>query len=115
MKRTAFVVALALAPAAASAETWMVVEGADGKMKGVWTVTAAGPTINGVATMKNGRGMAVGYKIAGSAQGGNYVLQRVDPSDGVACVYVGKPAGKTIAGTAKCGRDSAQWKASKTN
>lgn len=116
MKRIALVSALALVPAAACAETWMVVEGADGKVKGSWIVTAAGPALNGAATMKDGRGVAVSYKVAGNNQGGNYVIQRVSPSDGLACTYVGKAAGpKAINGTAKCGRDSAPWKAVKTN
>lgn len=116
LNRATFAFVLALAPVAASAETWMVVEGADGRMKGSWTVTVAGPVVNGAAAMKDGRGMAISYKIAGNAQGGNYVLQRVAPSDGVACDYVGKAAGpKAINGTAKCGRASAPWKAVKTN
>lgn len=116
MKRIAFAIALALVPAAASAETWMVVEGADGKVKGAWTVTVAGPTVNGVAAMKDSRGMTIAYKIVGTAQGDNYVLQRVSPSDGVACDYIGKAAGpKAINGTAKCGRASAPWKAVKSN
>lgn len=116
MKRIAFATALALVPAAASAETWMVVEGADGKTKGAWTVTVAGVAVNGAATMKDGRGVTISYKIAGNAQGGNYVLQRVAPSDSVACDYIGKAAGpRAIHGTAKCGRASAPWKAVKTN
>lgn len=116
MKRIAFAAALALVPAAASAETWMVVEGADGKVKGAWTVTVAGAIVNGAATMKDGRGMTISYQIAGNAQGGNYALQRVSPSDGVACDYIGKAAGpKAINGTAKCGRVSAPWKAVKAN
>ena len=116
MKRIAFATALALIPAAASAETWMVVEGADGKVKGAWTVTVAGAAVNGAAAMKDGRGVTISYKIAGNAQGGNYVLQRVATSDGVACDYVGKSAGpKAINGTAKCGRVSAPWKAVKAN
>lgn len=116
MKRAALALVLALAPATASAETWMVVEGADGKMKGSWTVTVAGASVNGAAAMKDGRGVAISYKVAGNAQGGNYVLQRIAPSDGVACDYVGKAAGpKAINGVAKCGRASAPWKAVKTN
>ncbi|MCC0003787.1 MAG: hypothetical protein H6872_01030 [Methylobacteriaceae bacterium] len=114
--RIALAFALALVPAAACAETWMVVEGADGKVKGAWTVNVAGAAINGAAAMKNERGMAVTYKVAGDNQNGNYVIQRIQPSDGVACTYVGKAAGpKAINGTAKCGRDSAQWSAVKTN
>ena len=116
MKRSAIAFALALFPAVASAETWMVVEGADGKTKGSWTVTVSGPAINGAATMKTGRGAAVAYKIAGDMQGGNYVLQRIQPSDGVACTYVGKAAGpKAINGSANCGAKSAQWKAVRAN
>jgi len=116
MKRATFAFVLALAPVAASAETWMVVEGADGKVKGAWNITVAGPALNGAATMKDGRGMAITYKVAGNAQGGNYVLQRVTPSDGVACDYIGKAAGpKAINGTVKCGRNSAPWKAVKAN
>ena len=57
MKRAALALVLALAPATASAETWMVVEGADGKMKGSWTVTVAGASVNGAAAMKDGRGV----------------------------------------------------------
>lgn len=116
MKPAALALVLALAPAAASAETWMVIEGADGKVKGSWTVTAVGPAINGAASMKDGRGMTISYRIAGNAQGGNYVLQRMSPSDSVACDYIGKAAGpKAINGVAKCGRASAPWKVVKTN
>ncbi|HMN72255.1 MAG TPA: hypothetical protein PKA55_10355 [Rhodoblastus sp.] len=115
-KRIAFAAALALAPAAASAETWMVVEGADGRTKGAWSVVLAGSAINGAATMKTGRGATVTYQIAGNVQGGNYVIQRVSPSDGVACAYVGKAAGpKAINGSAKCGTKSAPWKAVRAN
>ncbi|MFT4098864.1 MAG: hypothetical protein QM651_17225 [Rhodoblastus sp.] len=114
--RIAVAAALLLAPAAASAETWTVVEGADGKTKGVWTVVLAGPAINGVATMKTGRGVAVTYDIAGNAQGGNYVIQRVAPSDGVACTYIGKSAGPTaVNGAARCGDRSSPWKAVRSN
>lgn len=116
MKRLAFALSLALAPAIASAETWMVVEGANGKVKGSWTVAVAGPSINGAAAMKNENGMAIAYKIAGNAQNGDYVIQRIQPTDGVACTYVGKAAGpKTINGTAKCGRDNVQWSATRVN
>lgn len=115
MKRLALAFSLALAPAVASAETWMVVEGA-GKVKGSWTVSTAGPSINGAATMKNENGMAIAYKLAGNAQNGNYVIQRIQPSDGVACTYIGKAAGpKAIHGTAKCGRNDAPWSAVKAN
>ncbi|MCC2107604.1 MAG: hypothetical protein KDJ40_08565, partial [Hyphomicrobiales bacterium] len=79
MKRLAFALSLALAPAIASAETWMVVEGANGKVKGSWTVAVAGPSINGAAAMKNENGMAIAYKIAGNAQNGDYVIQRIQP------------------------------------
>lgn len=116
MKPAAIALVVALAPAAASAETWMVVEGADGKVKGAWTVTAAGAALNGAASMKDGRGAAITYRIAGNTQGGDYVLQRVAPSDGVACDYIGKAAGpKAINGMVKCGRATAPWKAVKTN
>lgn len=115
-KRIAFACALALVPAAASAETWMVVEGADGRTKGAWNVVVAGAAINGAATMTSDRGPALTYRVAGSNQNGNYVLQRVAPSDGVACTYVGKPSGaKAIAGVAKCGGKSAVWKVVRTN
>lgn len=94
----------------------MVVEGVDGKVKGSWTVNVAGPAINGAAAMKTERGMAVTYKVAGNAQGDNYVIQRIQPSDGVACTYVGKAAGpKAIKGTANCGRDNVRWTALRTN
>ena len=116
MKRIALASALALVPAAACAETWMVVEGADGKVKGAWIVTAAGPALNGAATMKDGRGVAVNYQLAGNNQGGTYVIQRIKPTDGVACTYVGKASGpKAISGTVKCGTISAPWTAVKTN
>ena len=114
--RIAIAAALALAPSAASAETWMVVEGAHGQTKRAWTVMLAGPAINGVATMKTGRGVALKYEIAGNAQGGNYVIQRVAPSDGVACTYIGKSTGpKAVNGTARCGDRSSPWKAVRSN
>lgn len=116
MKRIAIASALALVPAAASAETWMVVEGGDGRLKGEWNVVLAGPAINGAAAMKGARGAAVTYRLAGNLQGGNYVIQRVAPSDGVACTYVGKANGpKAIKGTARCGTKSAVWKAVRGN
>jgi len=115
MKRIALALGLALAPAAASAETWLVVEGA-GRVKGSWTVSIAGPSINGSAAMKNEQGMAIAYKLAGNARNGNYVIQRIQPSDGVACTYIGKAAGpKAISGAAKCGRNDMQWSAVKVN
>ena len=116
IKRIALASTLALVPLAASAETWMVVEGADGKTKGSWNVTAAGPAIKGVAAMKDGRGGPVSYQVAGNNQNGTYVIQRINPSDGLACTAVGKAAGpKAINGTAKCGNASASWSAVKTN
>lgn len=117
MKLRAFAISAALlAPAAASADVWKVTEGADGKTKGTWDISMTGPSFKGVATMTGPGGQAVKYNIAGSQQNGGYVFQRIQPSDGVTCAYIGKSRGaNAIGGTSMCNGVNTPWSAVKGN
>ena len=98
-----------LAPTAALAESWTVTEGAGGKVKGSWNVTVAGGTINGSATMTGANGRPLTYGVSGAMKDGSYTLHRVNPSDGVACIYVGRPQGSGASGSSICNGQNAPW------
>ncbi|MGA8169667.1 MAG: hypothetical protein WB816_02335 [Methylocystis sp.] len=113
MKNLTCAVAVSLAILAASSaqagQVWKVAEGANGNLKGSWTITATGGQIQGSATMSNG-GQSVTYFVAGALANGVYTLQRVSPSDNTNCTYRGQPnPDGSIAGMANCNGQSNPW------
>ena len=101
---------IVLGASPASAEVWNVMEGTNRAANGTWTVNAAGGALPGTAEMTDAQGRRVTFKLTGSVKNGQYMMQRVAPSNGHNCVYRGdmNQTGK-ISGSAMCGPASTAW------
>jgi hypothetical protein len=107
--------ALALSATIVRAETWTIVEGDKGAIRGVWQVTIDGRTISGSAAMLTPKGQALSYRIAGEMRDGKFVVHRVEPSDRTPCTYVVE-VGRSdrMAGSALCDGSSHPWHVTRT-
>lgn len=78
------------------------------RANGTWTVSAEGDKVSGKADMQLDNGSVVTYKIDGKVEGGAYVLNFADRTDGKKdCVWTGKPneSGKVYEGPVVCGSE----------
>lgn len=119
MKKSALALStlfLALAAPCLASETWSVVEGRQGGVKGSWSIDVKGKEVTGSAKMAAAHGGVVTYALAGKLENGVYTVTRIAPSDRLDCAYrgVAKPDG-SIAGSATCGAQSGPWLAHPAN
>lgn len=103
--------AAVLVSTAAFATGFAVTEIASSGIKranGTWTLTTDGDKIAGKAEMQLDNGTPQTYKIEGKQEGGAYVLNFTDRTDGKKdCVWTGKPndTGKVYEGPVVCGSE----------
>lgn len=112
----AFSVLVGFTGTAFAADTWTVREGAEGRVKGTWTVEQKGAAVSGSALMQGGGTKPITYNLTGRVDGAHYTVRRVNPSDGLDCSYTGTaekndPRTRTfeINGTANCRGKGAMW------
>lgn len=106
---------MALSADIAAAETWTVVEGEKGAIRGVWQVSIEGTTIGGSAAMLGPKGQALSYRVAGAIRDGKLVVHRVEPSDRSSCTYVVEMSpSDRLAGSALCDGTSYPWHVTRT-
>lgn len=103
------VIAALLAPGVAAAETWRVVEGPQGAVKGHWNITISGSNVTGDATMDAPPGGRVTYAVVGEVKDGRFLLKRANPSNGVPCDYVATVASEEIKGSSSCAGQQGPW------
>jgi len=110
MKKMVLLLSLAVAAPAFASETWNVVEGSQGAVKGNWNIVRQGTTVTGSAKMSAPHASVVSFGLAGKAENGVVTMKRVDASDHVDCVYRGAMKGDgSIVGASICGAQHGPW------
>lgn len=85
------------------------------KANGTWFLATEGGKVTGKADMQLDNGTPQSYKIDGKVEGGAYVLNLTDRTDGKKdCVWTGKPneSGKVYEGQVVCGSEKFTVRAS---
>ena len=113
MRTTALLAALTLtcltSAAWAGSNAAQVMEGPNGAVRGTWNMTIEEGVVSGSARMRSANGTALTYAITGQVKDGTMTAQRVQPSNGEGCIYVGRDEKDMITGTARCGKNSYSW------
>lgn len=74
-------------PSFAGQEKWLVKEGVEGELHGVWIVNLSDDKLSGSAQMFNANGEPLTYDVSGKRVEDEFVLERESPSNGVNCKY----------------------------
>jgi hypothetical protein len=102
------------APAMAAETVWVVAEGDRAGTRGSWSIEWRGETITGTASMRTALGAPLTYQLTGRADNREFTLTRINPSDRVACTYLGKlDRDGGASGTVICGKKQSGWTATR--
>ena len=99
-----------LATVAQAGETWIVKEGAQGQVQGVWQVERDHRSFTGNARMAFRNGAPLTYTLVGERRDGSFEFRRISPSDGANCTYLSTSVRDgTISGTTFCNGQTSMW------